>query len=514
MIPRNHPQYVDIENFEDHELTICIAYEMAIRSPDVIRIINRNLCYNSYWYAIDVLCRTNLILSKYGIKPIDSLSAINTIVGDRSTNPDLKKALKSFSPSMDSEIYVAVIPRGLNYRYTAKLDISYQFYTLVEKLQSEMDGICFEDVFIELENIGTEENLDNLIESAQAIESFYKSLTPNEQNFIKKLIVLNIYKNDREMHYNFLYTIPKSNANTLQYKYYLDTFDKDDICTMQKLHLSYTFINIYDNRVSMKMDKDEPVYNFTITPYMTSLTVLTDEPLVILRQRPLLKMAKTVEDFVMNLPKTDFIAQIDWVKKRYEDLEKAAKSIGMPSIFFPDNTKDDKKPYKNKNVLADIFFLYDNTKIIRKKYDKQKEKIEAEHSDIKTMLETHKTNDQMSYNGCTFGEKLEELENDIQENEDEYYKELDEYILHQLAKYHNKITVDMFEDSDDGRKFISSEEMSLDEYTKRMDSNHPNTLLSDYDVETSYPGMKTSSRSEKYKILKEFIEEGKYKNLL
>ena len=120
----------------------------------------------------------------------------------------------------------------------------------------------------------------------------------------------------------------------------------------------------------------------------------------------------------------------------------------------------------------------------------------------------------MSHNSCTFGEKLEELKNDIKKNEEDYHEELDKWISHQLAKYYNEITVDMLEDSSDDRVLVSSKNMSFDEYNKRMDFNHPNTLLSDYDMETSYPGMKKSSRSEKYKILKEFIEEGKYKNLL
>lgn len=37
MPKRSDPQYIEIENFKDYELTNCIAYEMAIRNPEFIK---------------------------------------------------------------------------------------------------------------------------------------------------------------------------------------------------------------------------------------------------------------------------------------------------------------------------------------------------------------------------------------------------------------------------------------------------------------------------------------------
>lgn len=521
MIPRNHPQYVDIENFEDHELTICIAYEMAIRSPEVIKIINKNLHKNTLWYAIDVLCRVNLILSHYNIQPVATLSEINRIER-RVHSQEAMNELRFFTNTIDRKIDFAFYFINEDCKFTDDLNMVYQFYSLVEKLQSDIDAACFEDAFIDLENIGREKNLDRYIESAQNIENFYIGLTEDKQNTINTLIELNIYKSDPEMHNDILFAISKNDAEVLLRNYYLDTFDKDGKCTMENLHILYSFIHIDDMRVKTKIIKnmsvatnilgDEYEYSFASERYLTGSIFFTDKPLEVLWQRPLLKMAKTVDSVVINLPKKDFLAQIEWIKKKYEALEEASKRIGISSIIFPNNKNNIKKPYQNKKILADTFFLYDNTKIIRKKYDKEKKIKQAKHLEL---IRTHKMKDQMSYNSCTYEEKAEELKNEINDMEEDYYKELNDYILEQLATYHNnEITVEIIEGKDDnGEDIHSFENMTFNEYYERIDPSHPNSLYSKELGEKSYPGMKKSSRSEKYKTIKEFIEEGKYKNL-
>ena len=40
---RNDRNYKKIESFEEYELTNCIAYEMAIRNEEVIKLINEKL---------------------------------------------------------------------------------------------------------------------------------------------------------------------------------------------------------------------------------------------------------------------------------------------------------------------------------------------------------------------------------------------------------------------------------------------------------------------------------------
>ena len=41
ILPRNHKQYKEIENFKTYELTPCIAYEMAIRNQDVKDLLKK-----------------------------------------------------------------------------------------------------------------------------------------------------------------------------------------------------------------------------------------------------------------------------------------------------------------------------------------------------------------------------------------------------------------------------------------------------------------------------------------
>jgi len=47
---REDPNYKEVENFEDYELTQCIAYEMLIRNKDVCELINQ---YESYEIGFD-----------------------------------------------------------------------------------------------------------------------------------------------------------------------------------------------------------------------------------------------------------------------------------------------------------------------------------------------------------------------------------------------------------------------------------------------------------------------------
>ena len=39
LLPRENKIYKDIENFNEHEINICVAYEFTIRNKEVIELI-------------------------------------------------------------------------------------------------------------------------------------------------------------------------------------------------------------------------------------------------------------------------------------------------------------------------------------------------------------------------------------------------------------------------------------------------------------------------------------------
>ena len=43
LLPRENKIYKDIENFNEHEINICVAYEFTIRNKEVIELIKNFL---------------------------------------------------------------------------------------------------------------------------------------------------------------------------------------------------------------------------------------------------------------------------------------------------------------------------------------------------------------------------------------------------------------------------------------------------------------------------------------
>ena len=400
MIPRNHPQYVEIEAFEDHELTICVAYEMAIRSPEVVAIINKNLYDNSYWYSIDLICKINLILDAYKTDNIQRLSEVKSLFHHR--DKYLKDVLYSFLYINNKKIFHTIRLQDMYKErdYTSLVTVK-KFYELTVQLQCDLsdteqavkhinfgDGISidlniveghvsFYEAFRELENIGTNSTNKELSAIRREIENFYEGLHEDEHTVIKKMIELNLDQIDASNEYNPLYHLAEEDAKKLLDVYYLNTYNADRTFSMKNLYLKYIFIGIYDDR--FKFDIEGELLPAPIDP-MDSIPEIDieNEHYKIKRKRPLLRSAKVADNIVLTSNRKELNAQIELLMKKVEMRNKFLSMINIYDLFV-DNTEDTSKPPINDTEkIADIFFLYDNMKI----YDKEKEFIQATYTQL------------------------------------------------------------------------------------------------------------------------------------
>ncbi len=529
MIPRNHPQYVDIENFEEHEFTIAVAYEAAIRSPETIQIINRTLHMNTYWYSIDLLSKINMILDKFGITNIISPSEVKGLFDQG--NVELKGMLSGLLFEDYYNIYYTTkVQEDHESREYEYLEITKKFYALMQKFLNDTKPIeqhsktqtidfkngsqidlnilenekNFIDMFKYFESIDNFNEEDVSSEAKREIANFYKSLESSEQNVIKKMISLNVGLAQSPQEYKLLYSLSSEEADRLLNEYYLDTYCGNDTATLAHLHLKYNFIGIYDDRLDMYGIPKQ--YDFTKN--IPEIDV-QNEHFTIERSRPLLRSAKVADNIVLTSNRKELNAQIELLMKKVEMRNKFLSMINIYDLFV-DNTEDTSKPPINdQEKIADIFFLYDNMKI----YDKEKEVIQATYTQLIKNLNKYQKSRGVTGKAAiddedidtdyttTFDEKKAQWKDDMKNEIEILKRDNENNIKDELMKYHNEVLI-----------VENNEFISYSEYQKRSDPDHPQSLFSV--GEMSFQGMGRSSMYSKYKNIKNIIDERQYKKLL
>lgn len=356
---RKDINYTRIENYEDYEFTHCIAYEMAIRNAEVIKLTNLIEKLNLLNY--NILCNFNSSQSykekeKHFSKLINSLKELTINI----ENP-FKTILE--------------IKNKINNQILKNLDEK-NILILINRFMEILDN-CENDYLLDILNTYNAPNIELLITKYNENDLknlFNKSSMQDKYDLIILLLVSIQTKLEKEY-----YVVNEKKSITPEYiEEYIskDTNYEPNIAVNEHINISLNNPNYIDNYDCTKgYTFYQGAYEDDNSFYINKVTPNFSQPL---------RMFNTMEISINpSLPLNDILSFVKKIKEDY-DKKESFKSffelIDKDLKFFGDKkTTVDKSMSYSKEKWADMFYIYDyfqfyfseNDKI--NKGDKQKE---------------------------------------------------------------------------------------------------------------------------------------------
>jgi len=336
---RKDTKYTRIENYEDYEFTHCIAYEMAIRNEEVIKLTNIIEKLNLLNY--NILYNFNSSQSyeekeKYFDKLINSLKELTINI----ENP--------FKTILESK-------NKINNQILENLDEK-NILILINTVMEILDN-CENDYLLDILNTYNAPNIELLITKYNENDLknlFKKALILDKYNLI--ILLLDSVRIKLEKEY---YVVNEQKSITPEYiEEYIskDTNYEPNIAVNEHINISLTNPNYIDNYDCTKgYTFYQGVYEDDNSFYINKVTPNFSQPL---------RMFNTMEISINpSLPLNDILSFVKKIKEDYDKKEsfKSFFELIEKDLKFSADKKTtiDKSISYSKKKWADMFYIYD-----------------------------------------------------------------------------------------------------------------------------------------------------------
>ena len=349
---RSDEKYIKIENYEDYEFTHCIAYEMATRNSEVIKLTNivENLNILDY-YLYDSLpisekwkITINILALKKGFIDISKISN-----NSKAINTELER-FKNFKSELDYQIEKNLTQTNID-------SITESFHNIIDK-----NG---DDYLLDIIN---KYNLLNFQKNLISIQGQNLSTIFNNASSKDKISLIQILLNSVELKLEKEYYVVNEQKSITPEN--IEEYIPKDTNYEPNENISNHFDNIFsdpnykENLIQSKnlgyisyqggYQKDNSFYINEVTPNFS-------QPL---------RMFNTMKISINpSLPLNDILSFVKKIKEDYDKKETFKSFFELIEEDFnnSENTTLTKKIKFDKSKWADLFYIYDYFKFRKTK---------------------------------------------------------------------------------------------------------------------------------------------------
>lgn len=349
---RSDEKYIKIENYEDYEFTHCIAYEMATRNSEVIKLTNivENLNILDY-YLYDSLpinekwkITINILALKKGFIDISKISN-----NSKAINTELER-FKNFKSELDYQIEKNLTQTNID-------SITESFHNIIDK-----NG---DDYLLDIIN---KYNLLNFQKNLISIQGQNLSTIFNNASSKDKINLIQILLNSVELKLEKEYYVVNEQKSITPEN--IEEYIPKDTNYEPNENISNHFDNIFsdpnykENLIQSKnlgyisyqggYEKDNSFYINEVTPNFS-------QPL---------RMFNTMKISINpSLPLNDILSFVKKIKEDYDKNETFKSFFELIEEDFnnSENTTLTKKIKLDKSKWADVFYVYDYFKFRKNK---------------------------------------------------------------------------------------------------------------------------------------------------